>query len=386
MSEETQENVGLQIVVPEVPQTINVYGVEINNDKLRKEVAEIKGMKIDGITDKAGYDLAKEKLTIIRKLRTNSEKWRKETTAPMLKFQKDLKAVVDTTGEICKEAETHLETIIKPIDDYVEEQRLAAEKAKDALAETRAQEIVSVGGLYDGKGTYNFGFDAALFVLQDSLRDLTDEEYEEMMQPIRAGWNAEQEKDAQAKQAQQAEAEAGKQALQILKDKTIKFRTKELIFEDFEEKAPGVWKKENITVTQEQLENLSDDNWEALLAGKLSNEAVGEAPVEGTPAANTSAFNSVSDFMTDEDEPAVEQNPIAEVEQEEATSEERNSVYSRKFTEASPFIELAIGKNFLMRYYTAEFEYEANSDIDPQTIAQSGTLDGNLIYILIKKG
>lgn len=397
-------------VLPAIPESLNINGVELNITKLTAEIAEIKLMTIDGLGDEKGYLAAKEKLAATTKLRTSSDKWRQKVMAPLLKFGKDLKKPIDEAEKLCKEGEEYLKKIIKPIDDAVEIARQEAEKAKDDLAAERATLLIAIGGVFDGKGTYNFEHNAGAFFLSTDLREMTPEKWDEDYKEVKDSWDLEQQRLQDIEDAKNAETNLLKGQVEDLNKERTAFRIKELVkFEGFTESEDKErYTRGELVISKEQVLTTPMEEWDALLNPVVEEVPEVVAPVAEAPApvkksGGTTyggaikqgyvASSIASDFAT-EPEPASA--PIAEAEltltdlggqlvSEAPAVVESTFIRSFVFSETKPFIDFAVGQ-FTMRIYPIEKEIQANTFLgELEQIALNGTINEQLNFLLIKK-
>lgn len=287
-----EENVNL----PVIPETLMINGVELNLNLLTDRIAEIKKMKIDGITDEAGYNEAVKVKKEISKLRTSSEAWRKKVMSPVLKFGKDLKGKIDSAGTLCEDGEKHLDSIIKPIEDFIELERQKAELEKDRIAEERAEYIVSIGGVLKN-GTYNFEHDGGIFILAADLRSLREEDYQKELADINNAWQVEQDRLQAIKDAEEAEQNKLKSQLEDLNAERTEFRKEQLEMKGYalDDEGKDWFKGGASEITEEQIITLDASAWKLLLNPPI----VVETPVVET----ISSFTNIADDFAEVEEP-----------------------------------------------------------------------------------
>lgn len=384
-----------KVSIPVIPKTLNINGVEVNNDKLRVTIdTEVKTMKINGLGDKEGFDKAEAKLKELSKLRTGSERWRSGVVMkPILAFQKSLKAQVDKTGELCTEGETYLESIIKPIKDAIDIAREEEEKRKDELAKTRRESLVKdFGGVFDGDGTINFPHDTSLFILSTSLRTLSDEDYESEITNIKNAWAIEAARLQAIEDEKSAEANKVKALGQSLNAKRTALRIKELTkFEGYELSAPGIYMRaEHEIVTQEDIEGMEDDAWEAMIEGKTEEvneeEVIAQsAPVEvekpkpaGPPSFLTDRNPHVSAPVTNES--PVETTHTAETVEEVTPADVIESspiTRSLVFSDVKTHYVIPVSKKYEILIYPGVYSDKVT---EGRNIVQTIELHGDLLY------
>lgn len=390
-----------KLIVPVIPETLNVNGVELNIKKLAKEVAEAKKMKIDGLGDKKGYDDAVATLKALSKLRTSSDNWRQAVMKPVLKFQRELKAKVDEAGKLCEGAEAHLKAIIKPIDDAVEIARQEAETKKDELAKERVTELISLGGVLDANGdTLNFPLDGALFVLRADLRTYTPEAYDLVKKPIQEVWDAEQARLQEIADKEEQEKSLLKSQVEDLNAERTEFRKEQLEMKGFEiNPISNNYAKEATEITEEQIMTLNAAEWKALLnppAPIVEDTADEELPslndsVDYTPVTEKAysgfrgSSSTIKDFSSEfEDviEPVYAENVTELPETEEVlVSVEKVITRTLVFSEVKPFVEFTVGNGFSMLVFPNEY---ALSFERTKQVATEGSVNDQLKFELVK--
>jgi len=396
---DVSENKGLariedKVNLPVIPETLNINGVELNIAILTSEIAEVEKMAIAGVTDKEGYDKAVAKLKSISKLRTTSEAWRKKVMAPVLKFGKDLKKPIDEAAELCKKGEKHLEDIIAPIDNYIEEQRLLAEQEKDRVAAVRAEEIVAMGGVLKN-GTYNFEHDGGIFILASDLRALNEEDYKKATVDIELAWKEETDRLQAIKDAEEAEQNKLKAQLQDLNAERTEFRKEQLEMKGYAlgETINDVWfKGDGEGITEEQILTLDAAGWKALFVPvpvvapepevqqQTSFASIADdfkEPVDIEPERESMTIPSASFGSVIISQPAKETVQVIEP----SAIEENVLTRSLVFTKLKPFIQFPFGK-LQMRIAIKEKLDVATSDIKGEV--ETGDINDQLSYVLFE--
>ena len=385
-------------VLPVIPETLLINGIEVNNKKLKDTIEkEVMAMKVLDLTDKKGYDAAEAKLKELSKLRTGSETWRTKKVMPSInKFGKDLKARIDEIGAFCKKGEEYLEEQLKPIREFAERERLRLEEEKDKLAEERAQEIISLGGAYDGKGTYKFSYDAGLFILEDKLRSYTPEEYENELADIKSAFIAEQKRLQDIEDAEQEEKNKLKTELSKLNEKRTTLRRKELRLEGYEMNAPGIYVLSDHIVTEEDILSLDDDAWDLLINPEEEESTietvpapvVEEKPTVGISYANRSSYGNGSPFagISADIEDESPETPFIEAEPEKEPAPPTGLdalFFELGFTIEIPFIQFSLIPTLDQRIFPTEWDW-CNDDL-PAGSYQSGVINEELSFIVFKK-
>ena len=375
--------------LPAIPDTLTINGVDFNVEQIRKSVAEIEKMKIDGLGDKAGYDAAVEKLKATSKLRTTSEAWRKNVMKPVLKFGKDLKYKIDEGGELCEKAEAHLKKIIKPIDDAVEIARQEKEAEKDRIAEERQKIIISYGGVFNGAGTYDFPHEPAIFILANKLRELSDEDFEKEVVDIKAAWQEEVNRLQKIDEEENAEKNRILELSKTLNQKRTALRLKELRLEGYINQ-DGLFSKEGEdgTVTMEMVELWEDNDWDTIFAEEevsdqnitiaQDQEFANDVPVGAHTETVVPVPEGIEGFgldeVTPEEQPAVEEPEILK-----AATVQNCTLYFNNSDK--PYIEIPFSPKSVIRIYPVEFQEYA---LPEGTIVKAtSTMEGSLILSIV---
>lgn len=417
-----------KVIIPLIPDTLNIDGVELNVDRLKSEIAEVKAMKIDGITDVAGYDAAVEKLRKISKLRTGSNSWREKLMKPVLKFQRELKKKIDDAGELCAEGEKHLKAIIEPIDNYKQEEIRKAEEAKDALAVERAKLLMDAGVPFDGKGTYNSSLDAAVFFLHDDLRTYSAEDWDALYTPVKATWDAEQTRlnnlkieEEQVKNKLQSEVEQ-------MGDEIIEMRKEILDAKGYEfHPDKDIWFRGDEEVPHERVLNATIAEWKTIFAPKqVAVETKAEAvkqhhePSQGFVGVDvaepqsaiqpSTSFDIAGDFAVEEETTVTAEETKSEAVEEthggpDAMTKELKAIHAEEiknfnitipFSDNQPFLDFKISGNIRIRLFHNEFrdlafegltmppKEEMPMDGIPNLYGGSGSVTENMSFFIIK--
>lgn len=384
-----------KLIVPIIPETLNINGVELNNDKLASDMdSNVMTMKIVDVTDDIGYDNAVAKLKEIAKLRTTTESWRKEVMKPVLAFQKGLKGTIDRTAEICLKGEVYLKSIIEPIENFKEAEKERINKEKEIKAEERAKQLIEIGFIYNGAGTYDFSLNGADFVLAQQLKDWNDEQFQGEYDRVKVEWDAEQERIAKvAKDKADAEAKL-KTEVNLFADRIKNFRLKELKFEGYVS-IPSGFTNDVTTITHEDIANLTDDEWDAKLAYVEEVKQIEvETVIENVEVATEPEIDLFAEFKvpTDVEEKIADfAGQVFEATKPMEIPSEAESVlytttYSANlvFTKETPYIETALGTMKLRLFHT-ETKSASLDGVGEDKIGVEGVIKGDLLFALISE-
>lgn len=402
-----------KLIVPLIPETLNINGVEINTDRLAEQISQVKLMKIVDVTDEIGFENATAKLKEISKLRTSSESWRKEITKPVLAFQKELKSKVDKIGTLCADGEDYLKSIIEPIENFKESEKERINKEKEIKAEERAKQLIEIGFIYNGAGTYDFSLNGADFVLAQQLKDWNDEQFQCEYDRVKVEWDAEQERVAKvAKDKADAEAKL-KTEVNLFADRIKNFRLKELKFEGYVLNQSGVYTNANNLITEADIANLTDEEWEAKLAHVEEVKPVKVETVAETVDEAIQTLEDELDTLFSGDSSFAEFHTIPDVVEEVIESEhkavdktpldlgafdEKNRVQvtymaqldeevfttELTFTKETPYIETALGTMKLRLFHT-ETKSASLDGVGEDKIGVEGVIKGDLMFALISE-
>lgn len=364
--------------LPVVPKTLIIGGIEVNNDTLKETIEkDVLTMKIDGLGDKKGYDAAVVKLKELSKLRTGTKNFYAEVTKPVNVFRKNFKSQTDETQDLCTKGETYLEGIIEPIKNAVEIARQEAEKAKDELAVTRAEEMIALGGVYDGQGTYNFSYDGALFITSENLRELVDEAYLLKKDEIQTSFDLEQKRLQAIEDAKAQETTKLKSQVEDLNEERTEFRKEQLEMKKFKWDGVGFYVKGEEVISEDQILNLDKDQWKELFNPKPTVETHeqvgGEAGYVTVPRMTTGSVGGFTPESTSSHAEPTQAPPVTDsivgdfagfvpVEQEEVATEAMKepvdiTVLTRSlvFSQVKPFISFMVGSEYTMTIFPNEY-------------------------------
>lgn len=407
VAEEQEVSSELQITVPKrVPDVILINGVETSRALITEQKEEVLAMKINGLEDEKGYNEAIEKRKLIKKTRTASEKWRKDFFAPFLSFKKEVDDRFKEDSADYKLMEEHLDKEIEPVEKAVEIARQKAEERKDQLAEERAGMLISVGGVFDGKGTYNFeSLDGGLFILAGNLRTWSEEEFAVEYNQIKALW------DAQQAEVQAQEALKNKEVEDLNSERT------ELRIEQLENRGYALGEHINDTyfkgdsegITMDQIKTLNKDDWKSLLnpVAVATPEPVKEEPAtvptsshNSPQPASSSPFSGIATGFSPDDlekpsanstthEEANATPEVAEVaptETQEPEVEEDSSGFKLEliFSNAQPYLEIPMGKTLKQRIFHESDKDLVLDGIPKEEIAMIGVIQESCLFALIK--
>lgn len=391
--------VALKIEVPAIPDVLNINGVEVSEDLIKQKIAELKLIKIADCFDEENIEKLAEAKKRILKLRTGSKTWRENLMKPVNSFGKDLKAKIDRFGELCAEGEKAADDMMIPIEKELEE--LRTKKAREAEAEfqRRVGLLIANGAVTTDGSSFSFPHDTNLEINAVLLKEMELDVFEAEFTEIEASWKKEVARLDKIKADKEAEEAAFKAQIATLNEKRTKVRRKELKYDEFEEIEPGVWSKNDVQFTEDDILTLEDEIWESRL--DIANEMVApdmpeEEPQVISPIAsgNLKASSASSgdwkprtplhtlgaEFADEFEEVIVEEAP------EPVKVEAKVFTRSFVFTETNPYVEFEVitGK-FLQRIFPVEFATLASISIADGSILNAGAINDQLAFIVFKK-
>lgn len=392
---------GIELVVPKlVPDVLVINGVETSPAIMAALKEEVLAMKIDGILDDEGYNKVSEKLKLVKKAKTSEEKWRKDLFAPFLKFKKEVddRITKENSGDY-KTMQEHLEAQLKPIDDYKEIARQEAELEKERIAGERAELVVQCGGVFDGKGTYNFPHDTATFILSDKLKSMNEEQWQVEYKAIQDSWKVESDRLQAIEDDKKAEQSKLQSQVADLNEERTEMRKEILDMKGFTLLENGTYTNQSgINVLPSQILNLSKDDWTALLNPPSKEEVITPKVEEAVSILPTVEEGVVAEPMfdlPDIDLPADLPQSLPEALVAEINKPEPEMVEHREdsttiscefqFSKSDPFLEFVIGNGFSMRLYPQELEKEALEGLETATNGIAVEVEeGNLLFALFQ--
>lgn len=216
---ETQEADEVVINLPAIIKTDKsaaFVAMGTPEERLKQAEQQYGTFKIQGTTDKLGYEAAKEGIKLLRTTRTTLEKKRKEIVKPANDFVDEVnKFAKDATSRIAK-LETHLKGEVDTIDK-------AKEIEKQKLIEERTKEMKLAGYIFDG----NFYAIGTAIIHPSKIEEFDDEQWkntidfgtrekariDEQKAKEEAARLAKEEADRQEKENLRLEKEASDKAL-----------------------------------------------------------------------------------------------------------------------------------------------------------------------------
>ena len=111
---------------------------------------QYQGIEIKGIADKAGYKIAKEALSVVKKTRTSIEAKRKELKSDYLEIGRRIDGEAKRLTEKILEIEEPLAQKIKVIDDEIQAEKERAEREAEEKLKARVETLNSHGLYFDG--------------------------------------------------------------------------------------------------------------------------------------------------------------------------------------------------------------------------------------------
>ena len=139
--------------------------------QMKEEASKI---EIKGIEDKAGYKIAKEMLSKVKKTRTSVEAKRKDLKSEYLEIGRGIDGEAKRLTDSILEIEEPLSEKIKAIDDEIQAEKERKEKEAEEKMKTRVEELLSIGLEFNGM-LYVRGNISVDIV---TIKNLNDRDYE----------------------------------------------------------------------------------------------------------------------------------------------------------------------------------------------------------------
>lgn len=302
------------ITLPEIPKVMNIGGVDMSEEAIKKAVDAVKKIVVDvpKQTDTVAEAEEKKKvyLSLVEKknqfvkTRTGADKFRKDITDPLNNWSKKLKAQTDAFGTLSREGQEHCEAQIYIWENWEAEQERIKQEATKKLVDTRSAELLKVAGVLNPASLHwTFDHIPSKIVENLFLENADDSEWNGLMKELEDSFEA----DKQAKIAREAEFEAAKSGI-------YKTRLQMIQMLGGYEQVEGGYTKNGHTLTEDQIKNTSEDAWLPLIqshqvaptnpfAAPIAQPvAQQESPVSTAPSEPT--LNPFAQFAAPQENPA----------------------------------------------------------------------------------
>ncbi len=191
-----------------IAQDVTRFDVIVKLDEIKAEYA---GLTINGIDDILGYTKVNDARKKVVKLRTGTEKVRKDLNADALEYQRRINEHAAKIQEKIAEIEGPLEEKKNKIDNLIKEEQERKAKIVEDRRLSRAKQLAEFGMLFDGVQYQGHG----LQVDMASVREMNDSDWATLIEQVATSYKAEQrEKEErelirkQEEERQQKEREA----------------------------------------------------------------------------------------------------------------------------------------------------------------------------------
>lgn len=336
-----EEVVQKGIVLPEIPENLNIGGIEFSKETIQKEVDEAKKLVIGKITKddtveslqekKKIYEELKDKKNRFVKTRTAPENFRKEVVKPINDFAKKLKVITDGYGEVAKSGEEHCLSQMKVYEDWEAEQQRLEQEAIDKRVKERSQQLTDIKGVINFEsGHWTFPYAAHIIIEKDQIeREYGwDELFNEVNESYQSHLKAEEAERAKT----QGMAEALYNARVMLLDMMGGY-----------EKTETGYSKNGHTLTNDEITNTPDAEWKALIqshntpkqqvssfGGGFSGGSFGGGFANKTPEVTGTQEPASHPFAQFE---SANQTPAQEISQDPKVSDKPFTVWDEPFVE-----------------------------------------------------
>lgn len=183
-----KEILDVQIVEAKDITVEDVISTEIKKFNLADaKIAELKeqfkDLKISGVEDKDGYKAVSEAIKIVRTYRTGVEKVRKQIKEDYLKTGRAIDEEAKRLTASLEEIENPLKDKKQEIDDEIQAEKDRQEAEAQAKTDKRVEELEAVGIKFDGR-FYSIGEDISVDIV--TIKDFTDEQFSEFKNRVSA--------------------------------------------------------------------------------------------------------------------------------------------------------------------------------------------------------
>lgn len=368
------EDQAQKVLLPAIPKTMNIGGVEFSETAIQKEVDEIRKITVEIIKPGDTVEVAEAKRKIYEQLdekrkqfvktRTQPEAFRKKVVKPLDDWKKELKEQTDAYGNIAKEGELHCAEQIEIWDNHEAEQKRIEEERIQKLVDSRTADLQSVYGILNRDSLHwTFAHTPSKLVENSFLEEADDSEWNGLMKELEDAVAA--EKEAQAERDK--EFEATKNALYNTRIQMLQ------LLGGYEKYATGDYTKNGHTLTDEQIRNTPETDWMSLIT---SHNEVKEVV---NPFARTTGKDEPMQSQPD----AVSNNPfgITAVSVAEDKLESESLAPLPHTIWDKTFVEQQLGKTHI-RMFAIENEQEAMKGVGE--VVYQGRFDVNLMFVIYK--
>ncbi|WP_312697001.1 hypothetical protein [Sphingobacterium mizutaii] len=389
--------------------TAPVLQPAINKEESLQKIREVKDkykdVEIADTKDKSNYDLVSAGMKEFKDSRIAFVKSANENLLNPVKTWLDgEKESLALIVEELKDGEQTLRNKKEAIDQAKKDEKAAAEKLKLERMAGRIQSIVSTGGK-DSGAKYVFDYDLTLSVSINEIKDLEDDKWAEKLAEVQSAWNAEQKRIADEKEAQEKAAAEAKELLNSNLATRTRLRLKELKLEDFTLEE-GTWFKSGTPyVNQWDIENTSDEDWDAMIekANLHAEEIEAATAIEKSPETEDESlpFDDEPLPFTDDEELPFDTDPLPTFNPEEAASiadqvedhmqplidafQTEETIFTNihlTFSLEHPFYEVEITQKLSQIVFPADLRDVA---LEGREIAKEGVIVGDLHFALVKR-
>ena len=175
---------------------------------------QYQGIEIKGIDDKAGYKIAKEALSVVKKTRTSVEAKRKELKSDYLEIGRRIDGEAKRLTENILEIEEPLAQKIKVIDDEIQAEKERKEREAEEKLKSRVEDLNKEG----------LNFNGSLYVCGNisvdvvTIKNFTDADYLIFVEKVKIEKARVDKEEAERKEAERIAEEERKAEAQRIED------------------------------------------------------------------------------------------------------------------------------------------------------------------------
>lgn len=372
------ESQAKKIILPEIPEVMEIGGLNFSEKEIQKAVDEIKKVTVEVPLETDTVKVAEEKKKVYESLlekksqfvktRTQPNNFRDAVMKPINAWSRSFKAQIDKYGAIAKEGQDHCESQIFVWENWQEEQDRLEKERIQKIVDKRRAELQAAGGTVNIESLHwTFDHTPSKIVENSSLEEMDDSEWNGLLKELEEAFEADKAK----KEKEKEEFEAAKTAV-------YNARLQMLQLAGGYESKDGSFFKNGHKLTEDQIKNTPEADWFPLVMShnqavvnpfSTTESTVKEEPAEEAPVSSNPFAKFVNAAATppaeNVDGPVLDQEPTAD---HVTTSWELHS-----------FVEKELAKTKLRIFPSAN---QAKAMEGVHNIKFEGTFDNDLMFII----
>lgn len=371
------EQAAEKINLPAIPKVMNIGGLEFSEEAIKKEVDAVKKILIKDPSlpesQKVYQELVKKKNEFV-KTRTAPEKFRKDISAPINSWIKELKAQTDAYGSLAQEGQAHCEEQIAIFENWEAEQKRLAQEAQERLLQERREKLQASGGFMNVASlSWTFEHSPETLIENHDLADMDDYDFNELLANLEGSYIE-----------YQAKEKAKKEAMRVASQALISARKQILQLMQYTE-TPNGFEKNGHVVSEPEMESLSDTEWMNLLQSHNTPKVVENpfkakdevaTPIGSNPFATTES-SVVDNNPFSQATSTVSGNPFEAANQIPVTPSTLGDLFGENL-----FIDVSLSEKSMIRLFQTKDYVEANKGV---TVSFTADFKNGLSIIIYKK-